>query len=614
MPTILWGNITMKFMRRLAAGVRRKLGTFVSVTRSDGLRAALRIAAASARCSIVYWSGGWRRGGERPDARPSQERPDARPSQSSLAWRDVPPSSVLISVLVPVHDPPEAVLRACLQSVLAQTHTNWQLCVCDDASCNPETAAVLDEYRDLDSCITIVRSESNVGISAATNLAAAQATGEFIALLDHDDELHPQALAEIAHAIDTDPTIDLLYTDEDKLEPDGSHSDAFFKPGWSPEYLCSVMYLLHCFCLRRTLFEALGGLRSSFDSAQDYDLALRATAVARRVHHIPRILYHWRKIDGSAALRIEAKPTAVEAGRRTLADAAMLMDPPAEAAHGLMPGTYRLRRSRDSRPPVTLVIISRDPESEVKGRGRIRILHNFITSIVERSTYPDYRILVADDGELSDRTTSLMKECGAGRVSLKQGDGTWPSFNYSRKVNFAVDHVETEYFVLLNDDLEVISPDWIESLMDYAVIPAVGIVGANLLFADGSTQHAGVVGKPTGPDHIFYRMGQDEIGYYGFSHVVRNYAAVTAAVMASKKSAFAKIGPFDEELAHDFNDIDFCLRACTRGYRVVYTPFCRLYHFEHASLQRSEPNRRELFLFNDRWREWTECDPYYRSG
>jgi GT2 family glycosyltransferase len=365
--------------------------------------------------------------------------------------------------------------------------------------------------------------------------------------------------------------------------------------------------------VRRSVFEAVGGLRSSFDSAQDYDLALRTTAVARRVYHLRRVLYHWRKTDGSAALRLEAKPTALEAGRRALADAAARMDPPAAAVHGLIPGTYRLRRSRESRPPVTLVIISGDPESDVQGRGRLRILHNFIRSIVDLSTYPDYRILVADDGELSNATAALMAECGAKRVSLRQGDGTWSSFNYPRKVNFAIGQVETEYFVLLNDDLEVISPDWIESLMDYAVIPDVGIVGAHLLFADGSTQHAGVICKPTGPDHVFYGMPKEEAGYYGFSRVVRNYAAVTAAVMASNKTAFARIGPFDEGLAHDFNDIDFCLRACTMGYRVVYTPFSQLYHFEHASLKRLEPNREELFLFNGRWREWMERDPYYRS-
>jgi GT2 family glycosyltransferase len=595
----------MKFMRKLLAGGKRKLKTFVTVTRSDGLGAALRVAAASARRSAIYWTG-------RTEKPRKQRRPAPQPA-IDLAWRNVPPSTLPISVVVPVYDPPEKILRACLDSVLAQTHQEWQLCICDDASRDPATAAVLDEYQRRDSRIVVVRANANVGISAATNLAAAEATGEFIALLDHDDELHPQALAEIAHAIDTDPAIDVLYTDEDKLEANGRHTEAFFKPDWSPEYLCSVMYLLHCFCLRRSVFEEVGGLRPSFDSAQDYDLALRATAVARHVHHLRRVLYHWRKTDGSAALRFDAKPTALEAGRRALADAAARMDPPAAAVHGLIPGTYRLRRSRESRPPVTLVIISGDPESDVQGRGRIRILQNFMRSIVDLSTYPDYRILVADDGALSDGTAALMAQCGAKRVSLPQGDGTWSSFNYSRKVNFAIDQVQSEYFILLNDDLEVISPDWIESLMDYAVIPDVGVVGANLLFADGSTQHAGVICKPTGPDHVFYGMPKGETGYYGFSRVVRNYAAVTAAVMAGSKTAFTRIGPFDEGLAHDFNDIDFCLRACTMGYRVVYTPFSQLYHFEHASLKRLEPNREELFLFNHRWREWMESDPYYRS-
>lgn len=555
----------------------------------------------SLRNSFEYWTG-WT----------PRAKPDEMPAFSwrvALANRRVPASRRPISLVVPVHDPPPKVLEACLRSVRAQTHKNWQLCICDDCSTDPAVVAVLTRFDARDSRIVVTRSEENLGIAGASNLAASIATSDVLAFLDHDDKLHPQALAEIAHAYDSDPSIDLIYTDEDKLSPAGSHCDPFLKPDWSPEYLSSVMYLLHCLSVRTSLFWQIGGLRSEFDGAQDYDLALRATARARRVHHIPRILYHWRKSPESASTGMEAKPYAVEAGRRVLASAAAEMNPPARADHGLLPGTYRLRRDFDRPPPVTLVIITSDPVSEVQGRGRIRILPNFLHSVIERSTYPDYRVLVVDDGELSAQTLDLLAECDGSHVSLQREAEA--EFNFARKVNFAVAHVETEHFVLLNDDLEVISPGWIEALMDYAVVPEVAAVGGRLLFADGSTQHAGVICKPTGPDHVFYGMPKGEAGYYGFSHVVRNYSAVTAAVVASRLTAFHDIGGFDEAFVHDFNDVDFCLRACSRGYRVVYTPFCELYHFEHASLVRSRPRKRELELFLGRWRNWTERDPFY---
>jgi GT2 family glycosyltransferase len=531
---------------------------------------------------------------------------------TSLAFREVAPSDSLISVVVPVHDPQGWVLEACVSSVLAQTHTAWQLCICDDGSVQSEVREILTRYQAIDPRITVVRTDVGLGISAASNLAAQQAEGVFLAFLDHDDELHPQALAEIAHAIDSDPTIDVLYTDEDKLERRDVHTRPFLKPDWSPDYLHSAMYMVHCLCVRTELFRELGGLRSEYDGSQDYDLALRAVRAARRVYHIPRILYHWRKILGSSASSMAAKPHAWEAGRRALADAALSMTPPATAELGLRPGSYRLKRVAEGRPPVTLAIITSDPVSAVRGRGRIRILSNFIRSIVEKSTYPDYSVLVVDDGYLSPESAALLEACGGRRVSFPRADGE--GFNFSRKVNFAVGAIETEHFVLLNDDLEVITPDWIEALMDYAVEPGVAAVGARLLLGNGRLQHAGVIIAPHGPGHIFYKMPRSRIGYYDFSHVVRNYSAVTAAVHASTLTAFRDVGPFDEGLAHDFNDVDFCLRAWSRGYRVIYTPYCELYHFEHASLARVRPDSTELRLFLQRWRSWADSDPFYRPA
>jgi GT2 family glycosyltransferase len=529
----------------------------------------------------------------------------------AVEFRDVPPSSTRISVIVPVHDPPARILEACLSSVLAQTHREWQLCICDDCSTHVDVIKILAKHESLDPRVTVVRPDRNLGIAGASNLAAEQATGVILAFLDHDDELHPQALAEIAHAVDTHTTIDVLYTDEDKLERWGVRSEPFLKPDWSPDYLHSTMYLLHCFCIRGTLFRALGGLRSEYDGAQDYDLALRATRAARRVHHIPRILYHWRKMAGSAAASRDAKPYAADAGLRALADAAATMVPPATAGRGLMEGTYKLQRRLEQRPPVTLAIITGDRVGDVEGRGRIRVLTNFIRDIVDKSTYPDYTILVVDDGNLSAESAEVLEACGGQRISLLREDGD--GFSFSAKVNYAVGSIETEHFMLLNDDLEVISPGWIEALMDYAVEPGVAAVGGRLLLADGRVQHAGIVCTARGPERLFYGMPGEQIGYCGFSHVVRNYSAVTAAAMASTRSAFRDVGPFDESFARDFSDVDFCLRAYSRGYRVVYTPFCELFHFEHCSLASTEPDPGELRLFLDRWHSWAECDPFYRQ-
>jgi len=593
-------ELHVKRLSTAACALRRKLRKLHLVWHADGPRGVLAAARASLRHSIIAWTG-W--------APPPSRR---QTPSLSLEYREVRPSSALISVIVPVHDPPARFLDACLSSVLAQTHTAWQLCVCDDGSTHADVLAMLARYRSLDSRITVVRTEASLGIAGASNLAAEQAKGTFLAFLDHDDELHPQALAEIAGAVDADSSIDLLYTDEDKLERRGAHSEPFLKPDWSPEYLHSVMYLLHCLCIRRSLFRQLGGLRPEYDGAQDFDLALRASRTARRIHHIPRILYHWRKHAGSAASGIAAKPYAIDAGRRALTEAAAAMVPPATVADGLLPGTYRLRRDLEPRPPVTLVILSTDPLSEVKGRGSVRILPNFIRSVVAKSTYSDYRILVVDDGEISPDTAALLEACGGRRVSFLREPGA--AFNFSKKVNFAVGKVETEHFVLLNDDLEVVSAEWIESLMDHVVVPGVAAVGGRLLFADGSMQHAGVICTPAGPGHVFYQMPKDQIGYYGFSHVVRNYSAVTAAVLASTLSVFRDVGPFDETFAHDYNDVDFCLRACSRGYRIVYTPFCELYHFEHGSLERAAPSRTELSRFLERWPEQSRSDPFFRPA
>lgn len=516
-----------------------------------------------------------------------------------------------ISILMPVYNTPPDVLDAAIQSVLAQSWPNWELCVCDDCSTSPATAAILDKYRGCDWRIKISRSPVNLHISGATNAAAEFATGEFIAFLDHDDVIEPKALEEIVARVVADPDIDLLYTDEDKLEEDGRLSEPYLKPDWSPEHLQSVMYVLHFLVVRKRLFLELGGLRSEYSGAQDYDLALRASRKARKIAHIPRVLYHWRKIPGSAAAEVDAKPQALLNGRKALEDHVRGIDPEAKVEDGLLTGTHRVRWPISTSEPVTLLIVTAPTWREVAGRGKILLVENFIDSILAKSTFPAFKLLVVASNPLPESLVDKITQA-KGRVVDYRYEG---SFNYSAKMNFALQHVETEDVILLNDDLEVISQDWIEALLEQSRRPEIGAAGARLLFADGRLQHAGIVlGVNESAAHVFHGLGAGEYGCHAITHIVRNYSAVTAAALATRMSVLRQIGMFDPDMRVDFNDIDVCLKIREAGFRIVYTPFAELYHFEGQSLRRVAQDPRDTAAFLRRWKEAVAADPYYNPG
>ena len=526
--------------------------------------------------------------------------------QNVRSWARKP----IISVVTPVYNIKADYLRKCIESVRGQWYPFWELCLCDDASTDEDTLRVLKEYRGIDPRIRIIRFDINQGIALTSNRCAEMSTGEYLAMLDNDDTITPDALYEIARAVNEKPEIDLLYSDEDKIDLDGSYCDHFFKPDFSPEHLRSVMYILHMLVIRKSLFYRLGGFRDEFSGAQDYDLALRVLEVSRHVCHIPKVLYHWRKIAGSAAEQVDAKPQALNASRRALEDHVQRSGL-GWVEDGRLPGTYRVHYPVGT-PKVSLLILSSDPTVEIEGRGTVHLLEHFIKSIVEKTHYDNYEIVIVDDGNLSVRTRRALAGIPYRVASyIRQGS----QFNFADKANFAFSQARTEYMVLLNDDMEVISPGWLRALLEPLALRDVGLVGARLLFANNELQHAGLVlGVNDGAAHIYHHYPQEFVGYNGFTHIIRNYSCVTAACIATRADVLRAAGPWDIGFSVDYNDVDFCLRVLECGYRIVYTPYAELYHFEGRSCLRTVPNLPDVERFLSKWRQYLVRDPYYNPN
>jgi GT2 family glycosyltransferase len=513
---------------------------------------------------------------------------------------------VVVSIVMPVYNTPAAILEAAILSVLAQSHPGWELCICDDCSTSRQTLDVMEKFRGIDVRIKICRSPRNLHIAGATNQAAEFATGEFVGFLDHDDVLDRDAVAEVARRVAAEPDVDMIYSDEDKINPDGDYTEPYFKPDWSPEHLRSVMYVLHFMVVRKSLFFDLGGMHPDFSGSQDYDLALRASLKARKVLHIPRILYHWRIIPGSAAAELDAKPDALINSRRALE--AFVKPDDGVVVAGLYPGSYRVKWPVSPTEPVTLLILTNSRRRNVENRGYILMIEHFVDSILQRSTHKGLRILVLDDGGMPKDVRAKMVTKG---VAVKRYD-LKGAFNYSHKLNAGFKLVETEYVIALNDDLEVIAPDWIEALLEMISRPDVAVAGAKLLFPDDTIQHAGMaLGVCGAATHLFYKMPDAEIGYNGYTHLIRNYSAVTGAVMATRMSVVRELDGFDEAYGTDYNDVDFCLRCVRAGYRIVYTPYAKLYHFEASTIKRLQPDKKNQQRFEREWSVEIERDPYY---
>ena len=532
----------------------------------------------------------------------------AKIAEEIRGWASKP----AISVITPVYNVGASWLRSCIESVRSQYYPFWELCLCDDGSTSADTLAALESYRGTDPRIKIVRLERNQGIAIASNRAAEFSTGDYLAMLDNDDELAPEALYEVAKAIQANPEIDVLYTDEDKIDEHDELVDHFYKPVWSPEHLLSVMYMLHLLVVRKDLFFSAGAFRSDFSGAQDYDLALRLSTEAQWIHHLPKILYHWRKAQGSAAGLVYAKPEALDAGRRALENHVWRNGMDATVEDGLLEGTFRVRHGIRDNPLASLCIMASNNRATVPGRGNIDLLENFVKSIAEKTDYPNYEIVVVDDGNLSDSTRRAL----AG-IPYRLESFTAPNkpFNFSKKANFAFRQARGRHIVLLNDDMEVISREWLTAMIEFTQQEEIGVVGARLVLADEGIQHVGIVlGVNNGAAHAFHQYPAGSIGYNAYTHLIRNYSAVSAACMATRMDVIEKAGGFDEQFETDFNDVDFCLRVLQKGLRIVYTPYAELYHFEGTSIKRKIQDPREVALFNSRWAREIRDDPYYNPN
>lgn len=512
------------------------------------------------------------------------------------------------SILTPVFETPVDVLAAMLRSVRRQGYGDWELCLVDDRSADPRVQEMLAAAERDDPRIRVMTRTENGGIVAASDDALAMAKGEFLALLDHDDTLHPDALELVAEAIDAAPDVDYLYTDEDKIDAAGHHLGPFFKPDWSPERMRTQMYTCHLSVLRRALVEEVGGFDAEFEGSQDWDLVLRVTEKARRVVHVPRILYHWRMLETSAAGGgEEAKPWAFEAGTRAIQAHLERTGIPAEASRDTEhPGVYRLEPRLTEKPKVSIVIPTGGTVREVRYEPVVLVEH-CVRSIVERSTYEDYEIVVVVDATVGDEVCARLTEIAGERLRLIPFEGP---FNFSAKINRGAVHGDGEMLLLLNDDMEVVTADWIERLVMYAGLPGVGAVGGRLLWEDGRIQHAGIVFENAGfPGHIYRGFAREWHGYSNNVLVADNYLAVTGACMMTPREIFERVGGFSTTFPMNYNDVDYCLKLVSEGERIVYDPDTILYHFESSS-RSTDVEEWEKDQLRGRWLPITITDPY----
>jgi O-antigen biosynthesis protein len=516
-------------------------------------------------------------------------------------FRNIP----LVSIVSPVYNPDPAALERMIGSIIDQTYSNWELCLADGCSSDPHVQKILRQSSEKDKRVKIVFLKQNNGISGNTNSALATARGEYIALVDHDDVLAPNALFEVVKLLNQDPDLDLIYSDNDVLSRDGTQrSQPLFKPGWSPAILLSANYLTHLTVIRREIIDEIGVFNPEMDGAQDWDLFLRLAEKTNRIAHIPKILYHWRESAGSTATNIYAKSYAPQAQLRAIEDHLTRKGLRSPRAFFDSTGFIRV----DWKLPIEKMISILIPS-----RGSSAMLENCINSILEKSNYLNFEIIIINNGEKKPDAFPYYSRLRQERkVRILHYEGT---FNYSAVNNFGARHAEGEILLFLNNDTEVVSPDFLREIVLWTGLEDVGIVGAKLLNPDGRIQHAGVILGMTGfAGHVFGGAPEGYFSIFGLSEWYRDFNAVTAACMALRREVFDELGGFDESFILCGNDVEICLRAISQGYRVVYNPFIRLKHLEGATRSGDIPLQDFHISYNHYLPLLENGDPYFNPN
>lgn len=512
----------------------------------------------------------------------------------------------LISVVMPTCETPKAFLREVIDSVRAQHYQNWELCICDDASTLQHVRADLDVASAAEPRIRITSNARRSGIAATTNGALAIARGEYVAFIDHDDLLHPDALGAVAAKF-AEKRFDVVYTDHDCVDERGRRSQPYFKPDWSPDLFTAQMYLGHLLTVRRDLIGRLGGLRSETDGSQDYDLVLRCVAHGAKVGHVPRVLYHWRQHAGSTALDAGSKPYAHHAGRRAIQEYLDRVYPGARVEDSANTFCYDVRYPLDERMHQASIIIPT--------RDGLDLLRTCVDSLCRRTAYHNYELIVVDNGSRDPLTLQWLDSKQAQGV-LRVLPGDMP-FNWSVLNNLAAREARGDVLVFLNNDVEIIDGQWLERLMENALRKDVGVCGPLLLYGDGTIQHAGVVvGMGGWADHIHKGSPPAHTQRYTASPMLRrNVLAVTGACMAVARDRFDEMGGFDESFIVCGSDVELCLRAYRGGLLNVYVPEARLIHHESKTRDPRQIDENDFIRSAEAYAPYrTEGDPYFHPA
>ena len=537
--------------------------------------------------------------------RPDEEELDR---QRKRKFRYAP----LISVAVPAYRTPEKFLGQMIDSLLAQTYSNWELCIANGSPEDERMREVLDRYVRKDPRIRVKNLEKNLGIAGNTNAALGMAAGEFVGLLDHDDLLAPNALYEIALALENDRELDAVYTDEDKVTTDLSeHFQPHLKPDFSLDLLRSNNYICHFFVVRRSVVDRVGGFRREFDGAQDHDFIFRCIETARKVGHVPEILYHWRTHKESTADNPASKMYAFDAGKRAIEAHLKRTGTAGTVSHTPDLGFFRVQYPVQGEPLVSIIIPNKDEKESLEACVR---------SIREKTEYPNYEILIIENNSTTEEIFQYYKELSKDpRIRLFR----WKKeFNYSAINNFGVRQAKGEYLLFLNNDVTVITPGWIKEMLGVCQRKEVGAVGVKLIYPDNTIQHAGcVIGIGGIAGHMFVDMPANRTGYLHKASILQDMSAVTAACMMMKREAFEEAGGFTEKLSVAFNDVDLCLKVRKTGRLIVYDPYVQLYHMESKS-RGAEDSKEKVRRFQEEIEymrtQWIDIlkkgDPYYNKN